>query len=313
MNARSTPPADPPHDAALALAREGRFADAISAVMAAGISRKASRSRRAPAVEALARIGRMAETAGDLAAAGEALDVAARLAPDFADIHTLRARMLLVAQRRPEARRALEAALGIHPGYVAARVELALLDAREGMLAESLASLRRLGDEVRASEAREFRDGLSSLEIADWDEAEAHLKRALRLDVPGVDEAARAARERLAAGDPAGAATIVHAALARHEAYADLHHLLGLAELESGHVDDALASVARAIELNPDYHDARVTFARVLEAMGDFVQAGEQVAIVLQHDPDHAAANELDRRWSERRGRRPSIAARRPE
>jgi hypothetical protein len=49
-----------------------------------------------------------------------------------------------------------------------------------------------------------------------------------------------------------------------------------------------------------------VTLARVLEALGDFAQASEQVGIVLQHDPDHPAAIELDRHWSERRGRRPA-------
>jgi len=217
--------------------------------------------------------------------------------------------MLLSAHRRPEARRALEAALGINPGYVAARVELSLLDAREGLLAESLGALRRLGDELRRAESREFRDGLASLEEADWDEAEAHFKRALGLDVPGVDDAARVARERLAAGDAATAREVARNALARHEAYADLHHLLGLAELEIGNVDDALASVARALELHPEYHDARVTFARVLEATGDFAQAGEQVALVLQADADHPAARELEARWAARRRRRPASGA----
>jgi tetratricopeptide (TPR) repeat protein len=308
MNPRSTPPTAANFDAALALARDGRFADAVASVVAPGLTRRASRSRRAPVVEALVRIGRIAESAGNPAGAVGALDAAAALAPDFADVHTARARMLLAVSRRSDARRALEAALRIHPGYVAARVELALLDAREGMLAESLAALRRLGEEKRASEAREFHDALSSLEVADWDGAEAHLKRALRLDVPGVDDAAVAARERLASGDPDGAAAIVTAALERHEAYADLHHLLGLAELEAGRVDDAFASLARALELHPEYHDARVTFARALEAMGDFVQAGEQVGLVLQHDPEHPAARELDQRWTERRGRRSSAA-----
>ncbi len=90
-------------------------------------------------------------------------------------------------------------------------------------------------------------------------------------------------------------------AVEAHPGYPDLHYLLGCSELEAGLCDDALASLARALELHPDYHTARVQLARTLEALGDLVQAGEQVALVLQEDPAHPQALELQSRWTRRR------------
>jgi tetratricopeptide (TPR) repeat protein len=96
---------------------------------------------------------------------------------------------------------------------------------------------------------------------------------------------------------------MLRASIGTRETYADLHHLLGVAELEAGLYDDALASLARALELQPDFHDARVGLARVLEAFGDIAQATEQVGLVLRHEPDHAQALALQERWTRRRRR----------
>ena len=112
-------------------------------------------------------------------------------------------------------------------------------------------------------------------------------------------------QQLLSEGDPAAAARLVRQALRHHEGYADLHCLLGAAELEEGRPDEALWSFARALELHPDYHAARVQFARALEVLGDLVQAGEQIALVLQADPQHPQALRLQERWSRlRSGRR---------
>src|SRR5207247_4350489 len=66
-----------------------------------------------------------------------------------------------------------------------------------------------------------------------------------------------------------------------------------LVELEEGAFDDALASFCRALELQPDYHAARLQLARTLESLGDPVQAEEQAALVLEADPRHPQALEL--------------------
>src|SRR6185369_8063146 len=109
-----------------------------------------------------------------------------------------------------------------------------------------------------------------------------------------------------------GAARCVREALHDHPGYADLHYLLGIAELDEGHLDDAISALARALELHPDYHAARVQLARALEASGDLVQAEEQVGLVLQADPQHPQALELAERWSRlhRRSGRAAVSPR---
>jgi tetratricopeptide (TPR) repeat protein len=298
MTPRPLPADDEPFAPALALAREGRVPAAIEAVRA--ITRGDASRRRAGAL-AFAQVARIAEASGDAEHALRALDAALDLAPAYADLHFRRACLLLARQQRSAARAALEQALRINPRYVAARLEIALLDAREGLLGEALAALRALDDERRVEEPRAFQQGLQSLARADWEEAGALLKSALRLSNPEVDALLARHRELMASGEHARALHSLRDAVSAHPGYPDLHFLLGCCELEAGLPDDALASLGRALELNPDYHAARVQFARVLEALGDLVQAGEQVSLVLEAEPAHEQALELERRWSRRR------------
>ncbi len=312
MSPRPLPPEEAAFEPAIAMARDGRMDDAL-AELSALLREGGERGRRRDvAALAFGQVARLAEASGDLATAERALDEALRLAPRFADLHYRRGCVLLARQQRPAARAALEQALSINARYVAARLELALLDAREGLLGESLATLRALGEEHRVAEPRAFQQGLQSLERADWEEAGALLKSAMRLTDPAVDHALERHRVLVAQGEHVLALNTLREAIAAHPGYPDLHYLLGSSELEAGLLDDALASLARALELHPDYHAARVQFARTLEALGDLVQAGEQVSLVLQEDAANPQALELQARWTRRRdaGRRSAAGTR---
>jgi tetratricopeptide (TPR) repeat protein len=307
MSPRPLRPAGAPFEACIALSREGRHQEAVDDLRRVVAAQPLHREQRGAAVEALVAISRLAHASGDLTHARLALEEARRLAPMFADVHYRLALARLQGQQRASARRSLQEALRINPRYVAARVELALLDAREGMLGEALDTLRRLGDELTVEEPRLYRRGLESLEHADWESAGDQLRQALKLDQAGAQSVVEEFHARMERGDRAGAARVVRQALPSFPGYADLHHLLGIAELEEGHLDDAVSSLARALELHPDFHMARVHLARALEALGDLVQAEEQVAMVLESDPEHPHAAELAERW-QRRHRRPARA-----
>ncbi|HEY3217064.1 MAG TPA: tetratricopeptide repeat protein [Candidatus Eisenbacteria bacterium] len=304
MNPRPLDPEAAAFDGPLQLAQEGHHGEAVAALRRVLDGRALHKQHRAAAATALSHIARLAEAAGDLDSAEQALDEALRASPDYADLHRHKACVLLLRHKRPEARRALDQALRINPGYVAARLERALLDAREGLLGEALEALRRLGQQHPVEKPRVFRQGLKSLEQADWEEAEILLKQALQLSEPGMEVVVQQFQRLLSEGDAAAAARLVRQALRHHEGYADLHCLLGAAELEDGRADEALWSFARALELHPDYHGARVQFARALESLGDLVQAGEQIALVLQADPGNPQALSLQERWSRLRSRR---------
>jgi len=294
------------------LAKGGHHLEALEKLARALGEQPLHAQLRGAAVEALSRISRMAEAASDLGSAARAMEEAARIAPRYADVHYQLARLLIRSRQLVAARKSLGHALRINPGYMAARVEMALLDAREGQLGEAIETLRRLDLGRAPHEPRLFDRGIQSLEHADWQEAEMLLRQALHLDEPGLSERLEDVRARLNRGDRIGAMRLIREALAEHPGYVDLHCLLGIAELEEGHFDDAIATLAHALELHPDYHAARVQLARALEASGDLVQAEEQVALVLESDPQNPQALELSERWGRwhRRRRRAPAGSR---
>jgi len=308
---KATPQPDPsiPFDEALELASAGRHADAVMrALEIAGQSPEESRA--AAAAQVLARIARLAEGNGDLAAADRALEHAIILRPGYADLHFQYGALLVQRGRRAEARRELKAALEIHPRYLAARVELAMLEAREGSIGEALTALSELQRDRGIEEPHTFQQGLQSLEHADWDAADAQFRLAVRGSHPRLDRQLERYRELMGEGNAERAADVLREALEHHESYPDLHALLGGCELGLGHFDDALCSLARALELNPDFHGARVQMALALDALGDRAGASEQLALVLQAEPGHAEALEVSDRWQPRTGSRGESPAR---
>jgi tetratricopeptide (TPR) repeat protein len=296
---------------AICSARSGSPARAIEQVERLLAQGTLDVPRKVAAAEALAHIAGLAEAAGDAAQAASALEVALRLRSEYPDLHYRRARMLLRLQRRAEARRALERALALNPRYTAARLERALLDASEGLIGEALEALRALARETAIERPGVFQQGLESLQRADPEEAGTLFTRALALDEPSDEGPLAQARALLEAGEAARAVALLQAALPGRDGWPDLHYLLGSAELQRGHFDDALVTLAQALELNPDFHAARVQFARALEGVGALAQAAEQVALVLQRDPAHPQALELHERWTSR-GRRSGRPSRTP-
>ena len=305
MTPRPEDPPPPEFEVPIRLAREGLRDEAVVWIEHAFGKRTDAEPAGDAAAGALVRIARLGEEAGDWTGAERAIDAAIALRPAFPDLHFQRGRILLAVGRRAAAREALETALTLHPGFVAARVERALLDAREGLIGEALEALRALGRECRVEEPRAFERGLACLEEADWNEAGAHLSRALKLSDSALEERLEGFRALLERGEAAAAAALIRDALTLHPAYPDLYYLLGTAELRQGHPDDAMASLARALELHPDFHAARVQFARVLQALGETAQAVEVLGQVLEAEPGQVEAVELSQRWSAPRSGHP--------
>lgn len=288
---------------ALELARLGRLADAIQCadrILTAAPSREALAT---PAALALAAIARQAQAAQDLRAAERALESALKLKPQFADLQYQLACVLIDQKRRLEARRALEKAVAINPKYVAARVELAMLDAREGMIGEALAALRALSSQTPIDDLRTFSQGMRRLEHAEWDEADALIRRALHLSDEELKERIERFHALMMQDEPAQAAEVLREVLPRHESYPDLHYRLGMAELRLGHVDDAIVSLGRALELNPDFAEARVQFALALDASGMSAAALDQMGLVLQQDAENREADAFVRAHEARSAR----------
>jgi len=296
------PPADPPapHAGALARARAGARDEAVAEIERTA-SRGAPESERTAAALALAEIAALAEQDQDLAGSERALASALAYRRDFADLQLRHGRVLARLGQRREARAAIERAIAREPRYAEARLEHAMLEAREGRVGEALEALRQMARELPVREPGVFDQGLKDLERAHWDAADSLLRRALTEGDPGFEAEIAEARRDLAENRVDDAVRRVHALLDRHPAYPDLHALIGAADLRRGHVDDAASSLGRALELNPDFLEARALFAQALEAMGAFSAAAEQAALVLEREPAHSAALDIERRWASRR------------
>jgi tetratricopeptide (TPR) repeat protein len=302
---RSPGESHPPDDtqqalqSAHSLAADGRYAEAFARVEQL-LARGPAGDSIPAAATALAAVARAAERGGDGGTARRALEAALTLV-DWADLHLALGTLLGRDGERQAAREHCERALAINPRFRAAAVELALLDAREGRVSDAVNALRALSGGGTALEAESLRQGLERLREAAVEDAAPLLRRAFT----GGDEALEAllgnAQASFAAGDAGAGLCSLRRAVAERPGYADLHAVLGSHELRAGHLDDGIATLVRALELNPDFHSARLELARGLEARGDRDAALHEVNQVLEVEPSHADAGAFLARLTVRR------------
>ena len=295
-----------PFAAALRLAREGDPAAALAALRGP-VAHAAAGGAREEAARALQTVAHLAERADDPDTSQQALELALTLV-DWADLHCRLGTRYAARNRRADARRELERALALNPGYRAAAVERALLDAREGRVGDALAALRALAAGVREAEPGALAEGLARLGEAEFDDAGPLLRRALQAGDPWLDDLLLAVQADAAGGDPAQARRRLREAVEARPAYPDLHALLAVHELQLGSTDDAIESACEALALNPDFHAARVTLARALELRGDRARALAQLERVLAAEPAQPEALALHERLSSHRRAAPQAA-----
>ena len=289
-------PPDPAWDEVLALRRAGRASDALEALARlaedhpGSAQHKESRQLRALLHADLA-AGR--EAAGHPREASELLERALIDAPSFPDLH----HRLGVARARlgdkKGARVAFGEAIRLAPKFAAARLELALLEARDGRLGESLDLLRRLGEERPPRAMDDWREGLARLAEANWEAGEGQLRRALGLDEATANDALKTIGKLLHEERNAEALATARALVRAHPWFPDAHLALALVRRAREEWDDCAESCGRALELHPDFHHARVYLAEALSRRGQWAESDHQLCIVLDAAPEHPLANAL--------------------
>jgi len=231
--------------------------------------------------------------AGDVPEAVALFERAVADAPRFPDLHHRLGVARLRARDPKGARSAFEEAVRLAAGFAAPRLELALLEARDGRLGESLDLLKRLGETRTPAVRGEFERGLARLAEADWEGGGAALRRAFGVEGGGVDERLRDIGTRLADGRSGEALALARVLLAAHPQFPDAHLALALVRRERGEWDDCAESCGRALELHPGYHEARVYLAEALLRRGQRGEAEAQLDAVLAAEPAHPLAAAL--------------------
>jgi tetratricopeptide (TPR) repeat protein len=297
-----------PQTRALQLAEEGRHAEAVDRI-ARGIESSAGPDEVQRYATTLGDVARSAAAAGHEEDAIRAYETATEIV-EWADYWCQLGCLRAQVGRNTEARRAFDRSLTINPRYRRAAVERALLDAREGRIGEAMETLRVLAGEGLLAEPRAFQQGLEKLGQADFEYAAPLLHEALDADDRWLNSQMQRYQELLLLGDMNRAFEQIRVAVLERPNYPDLHLLLGAHERQHGSQDDAIESFAHALELNPDFHAARVELARALEAVGRTPQAIDQLEMVLSVEPAHALARQLhDQMTSRRRGSRTRLEA----
>ena len=176
----------------------------------------------------------------------------ARVAPDSARVHQIRAESLEMEKRPQEAAAAYEAAIARQPELIDALLGLARLRRTSLRCTEAIALYNK------AEALRPTFEGAYGLGVC--------------LQYEQQDQLAAEQLQKATARDPADA-------LAWKE--------LGLTEMKLGRVRSAIAHLERAIELRPDMHDAHYALGQIYRAAGDLQKAKEAFAAAqrLQQGP----------------------------
>jgi tetratricopeptide (TPR) repeat protein len=290
-NAGESGPSDATQQAlqsAHALAAAGDYAEAVARIERL-IAATAKGEPLPAAATALSAVARAAERGGDAATARRALEAALALV-DWADLHLALGTLLARDGERTAARECYVRALAINPRYRAAAVELALVDARDGRVSEAVNALRALTGGASTLDAEALQRGLEHLREAAVEDAAPLLRRALAGGDEALEQLLGNAEACFAAGEVEQGLMHLRRAVAARAGYADLHAVLGSHELRAGQLDDGIATLVEALELNPDFHSARIELARGLEARGDRDAALAELGRVLEVEPAHADA-----------------------
>lgn len=159
-----------------------------------------------------------------------------------------------------------------------------------------IAALRSiLRDDPRNPQAH-LRLGFAELERGRCRDAEPHLRVALQAGVPSADAGLGLADCRGRAGDLAGAADALAAALRAEPGNPIVLANLGLLELQRGHHVEAVPLLRDALTIEPRLLEARFSLARALALSGDrAAAAGEARQLLDQLAPGAPQRAEVER------------------
>jgi tetratricopeptide (TPR) repeat protein len=273
---------------------DGDAAGALSTLRTAGAPAGEGVSP-APWAGLLVEVARAAEEGGDAATAEDALTLALTRV-NWADLHC---RVGVLRARRGDAsgaRLALDRAIALNPRYRAAVLERALLDAREGRIAEAVGALRSF----EGADSTALAAGLERLRAQAVDDAAPLLREALQGGDVRLRDALATVERHVAAGEGAAALAVLRSLVRERPEWPDLLARLGALELREGLVDDGIATLSEALELNPDYHAARLELALGLEARGEREVALAQVQALLAAAPGYPGGEALLERLAPR-------------
>jgi len=198
-------------------------------------------------------------------------------------------------------------ALGVVPDFEPAARGITTIHLRRGQVQEAVATVEPLANEYRANLEMQALYAELLVEARRLDEAWMAARRALKCNerfVPALIALVKASR---AQGRDELADSILEQAMEVDSQVAELHFMRGQTlQAEPGGLREAMAAFERAVQLRPDYAEARMALGIQLLAGGNYdgalahFQAAERLVPTLPAvHVNLGDAYRADRRWTE--------------
>lgn len=268
----------------LALARDGRVAEAIVEYAEALRLRPQDAATQNSLGSALAQQGRHHEAISHYR---EAI----RLRPDLAEAHNNLGLALAEEGKMDEALASVLRAFQLQPHAGEVRANLGTILSKLGRIDEAIAQYRAALRVMPDAATIHCDLGIMLARRGRHDEAIVEYTEALRLN-PRNPSAHNSLGASLASvGRLAEAAQHYIQALRLKPDYANAHLNLGLALMEAGHLPEAIAHDREAVRLQPDFFEARRSLGLALAEQGDVQAALKELSAALQLKPNDPAAS----------------------
>jgi putative PEP-CTERM system TPR-repeat lipoprotein len=208
--------------------------------------------------------------------------------------HNLLAAAYIGSKDIPAARRSLEKALSLQPGYTPAAMNLAQLDLQE---ANKVAARKRFEDMIAKDrsnvQAYIALASLGSRIDATAKETELWLETARREGPGTIQPLVMLARFHFQKGNPKKALEVIDKAMAGAPDNAELLELAGQVQLAAGEKNRALGTFAKWVSAQPNSPQAHFRFATAQLANSDAAGAVSSLQKAIQHNPRFPEAQVL--------------------
>lgn len=238
----------------------------------------------------LIRIADLLSSSGQVFQAYGVLQHAVAIAPSSAEVHALLGRCYSHLQKLKEAREEMQRALELNPELNEPYVGLAVIELRQGRLADARRHMETYLQRERGDEAAKETRARICFEMKDYDAALATYSELHKADPTRVDLQKEIALTLLAAGRYAEAEQAFRAVLDQHAG--DREALRGVfdASYGRGAYTEAVETMEQLAKLQPRSCDPLLSLARAYRRLNQFAQARQRAERCLEIKPGHAGA-----------------------
>jgi len=227
---------------------------------------------------------------GDTDGARRALDKALELSPGYPKARYYYGLLLYSSGERKEAVEYLSGGALELDRPAAASVSLALVHLKEGNLEEAMLALQEVLDKGGDSPDVLYFLGEVYLRMGRSREAEDLFRRSLAINPRFVRAREKLAMILVRRHDYAEAEKVIGE---NGESFADIFKIMGDIRFYRGALDDAEKYYRKSLEVNREYSEAAISLALTLRKKGEEEEAGRILGSLLEREPENVVARNL--------------------